>query len=166
MDVVFSSATFHWIADHDRLFERLFAALRPGGRLLAQCGGAGNVASVVAALNVVTAQAPFAPHFAGWPGPWNFAGPGQTVARLRRAGFAEAKAGVHDEPVTPADPREYFETIMLGSHLPRLAFELRGPFVERVLGQLEQPVTIEYVRLTMAARRPPEAVATATAGSD
>src|SRR5919198_3305722 len=37
VDVVFSSATFHWIPDHDRLFTRLFAALRPGGRPLAQC---------------------------------------------------------------------------------------------------------------------------------
>src|SRR5947208_12722982 len=46
VDVVFSSATFHWIADHDRLFARLFAALEPGGRLLAPCGGAGNIAGV------------------------------------------------------------------------------------------------------------------------
>src|SRR5919198_3980968 len=42
-DVVFSSATFHWIADHERLFARLFEALRPGGRLLAQCGGRGDI---------------------------------------------------------------------------------------------------------------------------
>src|SRR2546430_14591118 len=51
VDVVFSSATFHWIADHDRLFGRLFAALKPGGRLLAQCGGAGNIATGVCALD-------------------------------------------------------------------------------------------------------------------
>ena len=43
VDAILSTATFHWIADHDRLFERLFAALRPGGRIVAQCGGAGNV---------------------------------------------------------------------------------------------------------------------------
>src|SRR5271165_5870613 len=39
VDVVFSTATFHWIADHGRLFSRLRAALRTGGRLVAQCGG-------------------------------------------------------------------------------------------------------------------------------
>src|SRR3954462_15538715 len=46
---ILSTATFHWIGDHDRLFDRLFAALWPGGRIVAQCGGAGNVASVRAA---------------------------------------------------------------------------------------------------------------------
>jgi trans-aconitate 2-methyltransferase len=154
VDVVFSSATFHWVADHDRLFARLYAALEPGGRLLAQCGGAGNIATVVTALDAVTAQAPFAEHFAGWTGPWNYAGPEQTVARLERAGFVDAQAGLHDEPVRPGDPREYFETIMLGSHLERLPNEQRGPFVDRVLSELGEPVTVDYVRLTMAARRP------------
>jgi trans-aconitate 2-methyltransferase len=154
VDVVFSSATFHWIADHDRLFARLFTALKPGGRLLAQCGGAGNIATVVEALEVVTTESPFAEHFAGWRGPWNYAGPGETVARLERAGFVEARAGLHDEPVLPEDPREYFETIMLGSHLERRPGEQRGPFVDRVLSELGEPVTVEYVRLTMSARRP------------
>jgi trans-aconitate 2-methyltransferase len=154
VDVVFSSATFHWIADHDRLFARLFAALKPGGRLLAQCGGAGNIATVVEALEDVAAESPFAEHFAGWRGPWNYAGPGETVARLERAGFVEARAGLHDEPVQPDDPREYFETIMLGSHLERLPHEQRWSFVDRVLAELGEPVTVEYVRLTMSARRP------------
>jgi len=156
VDAVFSSATFHWIADHDRLFERLFAALEPGGRLLAQCGGEGNIATVVAALHLATREPPFAPHFEGWPGPWNYAGPKDTVARLQRAGFVDASAGLHDEPVVPDDPREYFATIMLGSHLERLPGDLRGRFVDRVLAELGDPVTVDYVRLTMSARTPPE----------
>jgi trans-aconitate 2-methyltransferase len=154
VDVVFSSATFHWIADHDRLFARLFAALRPGGRLLAQCGGAGNIASVVAALDTVTAEPPFAERFAGWAGPWNYAGPPETVARMEHAGFVDARAGLHDEPVQPEDAREYFETIVLGSHLERLPDGQRGPFVDRVLSELGEPVTVKYVRLTMSAQRP------------
>ena len=43
VDAIFSNATFHWILDHRRLFERLHVVLRPGGRLEAQCGGIGNV---------------------------------------------------------------------------------------------------------------------------
>ena len=156
VDAVFSSATFHWIADHDRLFERLFAALKPGGRLLAQCGGEGNIATVVAALHLATREPPFAPHFEGWPGPWNYAGPKDTVARLQRAGFVDASAGLHDEPVVPDDPREYFATIMLGSHLERLPGDLRRRFVDRVLAELGDPVTVDYARLTMSARTPPE----------
>jgi trans-aconitate 2-methyltransferase len=154
VDVVFSSAAFHWIADHDRLFARLFGALEPGGRVLAQCGGAGNIATVVAALDAVTAEPAFAEHFSGWPGPWNYAGAEETITRLERAGFVDAQAGLHDEAVQPEHPREYFETIMLGSHLERLPAELHDGFVDRVLAELDEPVTVEYVRLTMSARTP------------
>ena len=83
VDLVFSAATFHWIADHERLFGRLHDALRPGGRLVAQCGGAGNIAAIRAAIEEVSGEP--------WM-PWNFAGPDETEARLRAAGFAEARA--------------------------------------------------------------------------
>ena len=46
VDAILSTATFHWIADHERLFARLLGVLVPGGRLVAQCGGAGNVAAL------------------------------------------------------------------------------------------------------------------------
>src|SRR6185295_18012947 len=42
-DAILSTATFHWIKDHAQLFDRLRAALRGGGRLVAQCGGQGNI---------------------------------------------------------------------------------------------------------------------------
>ena len=154
VDVVFSSATLHWIADHDRLFARLFAALRPGGRLLAQCGGEGNIAAVVDVLGRAMREPPFAQHFAGWVGPWNFAGPEETVARLERAGFVDARARLHTEPVRSEKPHEYMTTMILGAHLDRLPAELRDDFVTRVLSELSDPPTIEYMRLTMSARRP------------
>src|SRR5262245_24597872 len=37
-DAIFSTATFHWIRDHAGLFRELYLALKPGGRLIAQCG--------------------------------------------------------------------------------------------------------------------------------
>ena len=154
VDVVFSSATFHWIADHDRLFARLFAALRPGGRLLAQCGGEGNIAELVAALDVVGSQPPFDRHLDGSRGVWNFAGPQETVARLERAGFVDAEAGLHVEPVQPDEPRDFLRTMILGAHLDRLPPDLREPLVERMVEQLPAPLAIDYVRLTMSARRP------------
>ena len=43
LDAVFSNAVFHWIVDHERLFRVVLRALRPGGRLLAQCGGRPNL---------------------------------------------------------------------------------------------------------------------------
>ena len=48
VDAILSTATFHWVLDHDALFANLAAVLRPGGRLVAQCGGVGNIATVAA----------------------------------------------------------------------------------------------------------------------
>jgi trans-aconitate 2-methyltransferase len=45
-DLIFSTAVFHWIKDHERLFNVLFRALRPGGLLFAQCGGGPNLKKV------------------------------------------------------------------------------------------------------------------------
>ncbi len=148
VDAILSTATFHWIADHDRLFARLLAALRPGGRLVAQCGGAGNVAAVQEAIRKV---AP--PALRDWPGPWNFQSPGDTEARLRRLGWVDVWTWSFPVPVAPEDPHEYFATVMLGSHLERLDPGDRDAFVDAVLAELDAPV-VEYVRLNILARRP------------
>jgi trans-aconitate 2-methyltransferase len=148
VDAVFSSAVFHWIADHDRLFERLFAALRPGGRIVAQCGGEGNVAAVRAAIDAVAE-----PALAGWAGPWNFQSPAATAARLERIGFSEVETWPQTVRVEPEDPREYLATVMLGSHLERIPPQRRDAFVHAVLAALPEPA-IEYVRLNLTGRRP------------
>jgi trans-aconitate 2-methyltransferase len=153
VDVVFSSAVFHWIADHERLFARLHAALRPGGILLAQCGGQGNIADVRRALAVVESQEPFAEHLAGWAGPWNFSPPHLACERLERTGFVDVRAMTHIEVVTPDDPVRFVSTMILGAHLDRLPPALRARFAERVLEEMERPGEFRYVRLTLSARR-------------
>jgi trans-aconitate 2-methyltransferase len=50
VDAIISTATFHWVPDHLALYRHLAAVLRPDGRLTAQCGGAGNLASVATVL--------------------------------------------------------------------------------------------------------------------
>ena len=151
VDVVFSTATLHWIADHDAVFASLRRALRPGGRLVAQCGGEGNIARVHAAADAAGREAPFAPHLAGWRGPWNFAAPDQTEQRLLRAGFASARCWLEDRPVTPDEPHAYLAQINLGAHLQRLPGELADPFVAAVLAHLGEHPTIDYVRLNIDA---------------
>jgi trans-aconitate methyltransferase len=47
VDAILSTATFHWVPDHDALFRNLAAVVRPGGRMAAQCGGVGNLGAVV-----------------------------------------------------------------------------------------------------------------------
>ena len=146
-DAILSTATFHWIDDHERLFRRLHAALRPGGRLSAQCGGAGNVANVQAAIDAVGH-----PAFDGWT-PWTFAAPDETAERLRATGFTDVWAWLQPWLVEPEDPREYFATVILGSHLARLPADERLPFVDDVLAALGQPAQANYMRLNLLARR-------------
>lgn len=152
VDLIFSTATFHWIADHERLFERLRAALRPGGRLVAQCGGEGNVAQHAAAIREVATRPRFAPHLADLAGMWNFAPPESTERRLHAAGFAEVRCWLEPKPVTPEDPLRFTMTVTLGPHLARLPEELRRPFAEAILDISPQPLTLDYVRLNIEAR--------------
>jgi trans-aconitate 2-methyltransferase len=152
VDAVFSNAVFHWVPDHDRLFERLFAALRPGGRLVAQCGGEGNVAEFHRAARAAAAEPPYAEHLAGWAGPWNFAGPDETAARLARAGFEAIETWLEPHPVVPDDPSDYLRTVCLGYHLEQLPEELRDGYVSAVLERA--PEELDYVRLNITARRP------------
>jgi trans-aconitate 2-methyltransferase len=149
VDAILSTATFHWVPDHDALFARLFDALGPRGRLVAQCGGAGNVADVEAAVRAVDH-----PALRGWPGPWTFATPAQTAERLTRAGFTDVWTWLQPWPVQPPNPHEYFSTVILGAHLERLPEADRDPFVSAVLARMGEPVTTRYVRLNLLARHP------------
>ena len=151
VDLIFSTATFHWITDHDRLFRQLRGALRPGGRLVAQCGGEGNVAEHTRAIAAVGARPEFAPHLAEAKGVWNFAAPGATEERLRAAGFEDARCWLEPRPVTPERPLEFISTVTIGPILARLPQDLRRPFAEAVLEASEQPLTLDYVRLNIEA---------------
>src|SRR3954468_20264194 len=79
VDAIVSTAALHWVPDHDRLWARLARALRPGGVLEVQCGGAGNLDRARQAIEVVARD--IAPELVGWS-PWVFAGPEQTERRL------------------------------------------------------------------------------------
>ncbi len=151
VDLVFSTATFHWLPDHDRLFARLRAALKPSGRLVAQCGGAGNVARHTEAIAAAAARPEFGPHFEQMSGIWNFASAEETEERLRRAGFAEVRCWLQPKPVRPADPLAFTSTVTLGPLLAQLPEEKRRPFAEAVLAESEQPLVLDYVRLNIEA---------------
>jgi trans-aconitate 2-methyltransferase len=151
VDLVFSTATFHWILDHEQLFARLNAALRPGGRLVAQCGGLGNVAEHAGAITAVATRPEYARYFDGMTLMWNFADPEETESRLREAGFAKARCWLEPKPVRPADPLRFTMTVTLGPHLSRLPEEMRQPFAEAILAESSEPLTLDYVRLNIEA---------------
>lgn len=154
VDAVFSNATFHWIPDHQALFDRLAAALRPGGALEAQCGGEGNVAEWIRAIEAAVGDERFAPYFRDMLQPWNFASVADTRTRLERAGFRLGEVWLEERTVVPPEPREYVRSVGLSSHLPRLPETLREEFVDMVLGSMLRPLTLEYVRLNISARKP------------
>ncbi len=145
VDAVVSTAAFHWVADQDALFANLAAVLRPGGQLVAQCGGAGNIASVIRVMDAVGVT---------W-NPWHFATPDEATQRLEASGFDSVQAWLHDEPTAfdPGPPlEEFLATVVLGAHLERMAPEERQPFVHAVGTGLTEPV-IDYVRLNLLAER-------------
>jgi trans-aconitate 2-methyltransferase len=153
VDTAFSNATFHWVHDHHRLFAGLHGAIKPGGQLVAQCGGRGNIDSFRVLADSVAASEPFAEYFADWQRPWNYAGAEETGTRLEQAGFVDVSCWLEPRPVTPEDPRAFVQTVCLVRHLDPLPDELRGPFIDRVLAQAGEPLVLEYVRLNMTARR-------------
>ncbi len=154
VDVVFSNATFHWIPDHAALFAALHRNMKPGARLLAQCGGRGNIDAFRMTSDAVASEAPFAPYFTGWKRPWNYAGAQETAERLERAGLSEVSCWLEDRPTELVEPRAFVTTVCLVRHLDPLPEDLRERFVDAVMRRAGDPLVLDYVRLNMTARRP------------
>jgi len=147
-DAILSTATFHWIADHDALFARLHAHLHPGALLVAQCGGQGNIARVHAVIEMVARQRE--PSLAGWS-PWTFAGPDETEERLAAAGFTDIRCWLEERPTHPEDLGDFVRTSILPGHLERLPPERRDAFAAAVVERVSEP--LDYVRLNVSAVR-------------
>ena len=131
---------------HDRALHR---AMKPGGRLLAQCGGLGNIDAFRRIADTVAATEPFARYFEDWQRPWNYASAEETAERLTSAGFIEVETWLQPKRVRPE--RAFVETVCLVRHLDPLPDELRPRFVDRVLTQYGEPLVLDYVRLNMSA---------------
>ncbi len=146
LDAVFSTATFHWFTDHRRLFANLAAVLKRDGRLVAQCGGEGNIAGlidVVRSLGVERA------------GTWEYASVETTTRRLTDAGFTDIDVWLNAEPTpfdSPAHFHDFLQAVCLRESLATMAEQEREPFLEAVIAAMPER-TLDYVRLNMVARR-------------
>jgi trans-aconitate 2-methyltransferase len=145
VDAVLSTATFHWVLDHDALFANLAAVLRPDGWLVAQCGGVDNVASV---LEAAAAEGRPADRL-------YFPTAEDTVRRLEASGFEEVEAWLQPEP-TPFNSQQeleaYLATIVLRTQVEGMRAEERSAFLAAVARRLPS-CEIDYVRLNIQARR-------------
>jgi len=151
VDAVLSTATLHWVTDHDRLWTRLAGALRPGGKLEIQCGGEGNIRSVREVIDAVATEV--APELVGWS-PWVFAGPQETEERLRSVGFTGIRCWLEQRPTYPQDVAEFVPTSILAAHLERLTEERREQFAAEVVAGVRLP--LDYIRLNVSAVRGPD----------
>lgn len=147
VDAAVSTATFHWIFDHDALFARIRAALRDGGQFVAECGGEGNCKRYGTIANEVAAEPRYAEHLANMPEIGRFASVEQTRDRLAATGFAVQECWLEPRAMTPPSPREFLETVTASHYLERLPAELRDTFLDELLAALGDPLVLDFVRL-------------------
>jgi trans-aconitate 2-methyltransferase len=156
---VFSAATFHWIADHQQLFTSVFGALKRPGRLVAQAGGVGNLATLYGRARDLMQSPEYAEYFGTWSDPTHFENVGDTEARLAGAGFQDFEVSVVEAPVTFADADAYSEfvaAVCLRHQLDRLPADRRDRFMNRITDAAagDTPsLTLDYWRLNILARK-------------
>lgn len=160
-DLVFSTATFHWVSDHATLFAEIYGALRSGGRLFAQCGGGPNLRDAHRLAEDVMRRPPFDEYFNEWRGVWEFSTAETAAVRLRSAGFIDIATSLEPAPTTLADEasyREFVTTVIYNPHLEWLPdAALRDRFIDEITARSarqDPPFTLDYWRLNLEGRRP------------
>ncbi len=157
-DAVFSNAVLHWVKDADAAIAGVARALKPGGRFVAEFGGHGNVATIVAALETalgargVDAKA---------VNPWFFPTPQAYAGKLQAAGFDVVEIGLHPRPTPlPGEIGGWLETFA-ESFLFALDPAERPRLVQDVATALAADLrrddgtwVADYVRLRVAAVLP------------
>ncbi|MBZ5704828.1 MAG: methyltransferase domain-containing protein [Acidobacteriia bacterium] len=156
-DGIFSTAAFHWVLDHDKLFRSLYGALRPRGWLRAQCGGGPNLERLRKRTAVLAASPKYAPFLGGYAEPWTYSDAGTAAERLRRAGFVAVDTGLEPALTVLEDAGKYSEfvrTVILHRHLERIPdARLRGEFLAELTRQAaadDPPYSLDYWRLNLS----------------
>jgi trans-aconitate 2-methyltransferase len=158
-DAIFSAAVFHWIPDHDGLFRSVYVALKPGGRLVAQCGGAGNLERLYGWARRLMRSDEYKQYFSGWANPNHFENVPDTERRLEQAGFKDIDVSLVISPVPFNDAEaftEFVAAVCLRHHLDRLPVADRAPFLHAIAEQAAEadpPLTLDYWRLNIFGRK-------------
>ncbi len=159
-DGIVSTAAFHWVLDHDRLFQSLHDTLIPGGWLEAQCGGGPNLAKLRARANALASTPKFAPFFREFREPWLFQNAEEAAISLQRAGFVEVATSVEPAPTRLDNSEHYNEfvrNIIFRHHLERIPSEtLRAEFMTDLTNQAagdDPPFSLDYWRVNLRGRK-------------
>jgi trans-aconitate 2-methyltransferase len=161
-DGIFSSATFHRVLDHERLFDNLFRALRPGGWVHAQCGGRANLERLLKRFVDLTRSGEFQHYLGHARSPWTCADDLGTAAALWDAGFIDVETSLEAAPARLEDAAafsEFVETVILRSYLPMLPAPLRRDLLHDLTRHAANdipPFELDYWRLNLHATRRPK----------
>lgn len=93
-DAVFSNAAIHWMTEPGRVVACIWRSLKPGGRLVAEFGGKGNVQAIIAAIYSAIETLLCAPNQEH--NPWYFPSVGEYSALLEDHGFRVTYAALFD----------------------------------------------------------------------
>ena len=148
-DAVMSVATFHWIHDHQKLFANLATTMKPGAKLIAECGGFGNIARASWAFKAVTGIK------AGTTNVWNFATADETTHNLVAAGFEEIDVSLIDDPVRFPSSEEheaFLATVIFGAQLEAIDPAFRVTTIQQISMAIGGNL-VDYVRLQLSARK-------------
>jgi trans-aconitate 2-methyltransferase len=161
-DVIFSNAVLHWVPDHDAVFATFLRHLKPGGELLVQCGGEGNLERIRGIASQVAHLPAFETRFRDWTPSWHYEDDASTQERLLIAGFVDPKVTLEAAPTPFADAqgfRRFAEGVVVRPYLQRLADpHVAVTFVDefmRRVGDKKHDLVFDYVRLNIRARRSP-----------
>jgi trans-aconitate 2-methyltransferase len=160
-DGIFSTASFHWVLDHDALFSGLYKALKPRGWLHAQCGGGSNLRDLRQRVRSLSQEKEFSEWLGDFREPWLFSDAESAASRMLAAGFENVEAGLEQANYAAGNAGEfeqYLKTFILHRHLEMLPSEaLRDRFVRRLSQAAQQdsnPFVLDYCRLNLQARKP------------
>jgi trans-aconitate 2-methyltransferase len=154
-DAVFSNAVLHWVKDAEGAIESIAKVLRPGGRFVAEFGGKGNIASVLAALRAVLGP------WADEQSPWYYPSVGEYSALLERHGLEVRSASLFDRP-TPLEGKDGLENwlrMFTQSYLRQFSPKREDDIVRQLVEHLRPALyrdgtwTVDYRRLRVACVR-------------
>jgi SAM-dependent methyltransferase len=157
-DAVFSNAALHWMRPISKVFENVYRALKPGGRFVAELGGAGNISSIRAALYDALESRGLNPSRYD---PWSFPGPGEARGLLLQAGFRVEVLTLHRRPTElPGDIGGWLDTFA-GPYLAAVPVSAHDDLMDEVRAVLRPQLVNEagvwvadYVRLKFKAYKP------------
>lgn len=162
-DLVISFACLHWIRDHPAVLRGVWRSLRPGGRLLFQCGGRGNAGELMALTEDLMRESKWSRYFQGFEFPYFFYGPERYPAWLEQAGLEEIRAKLVPKEMVQQGLPGFEGWIRTTWHpvLERIPEPLKREFVSEMAGRYMERhphddglVRVKMMRLEVEARRP------------